>query len=133
MNFLDPDEWHDLESLEKEHEELTEDLIKDLHTRLRPYFLRRIKSEVLSLPPKVLPLLSRSYERDTHCLPTPERSDCSSVNGSFTKEYLQVDPEYAAGLHFGSFGSCAGHWQVRICSSCKALCNTRVHPSPALP
>lgn len=53
MNFLDPDEWNDLEALEKEHEELTEDLVKQLHNRLRPYFLRRLKSEVLQLPPKV--------------------------------------------------------------------------------
>ncbi|KAL0580814.1 hypothetical protein V5O48_001190 [Marasmius crinis-equi] len=53
MNFLDPNEWSDLKALEKEHEELTEELVKDLHVRLRPYFLRRIKSEVLQLPPKV--------------------------------------------------------------------------------
>uniref|UniRef100_A0A0W0FGI3 Putative SNF2 family DNA-dependent ATPase n=1 Tax=Moniliophthora roreri TaxID=221103 RepID=A0A0W0FGI3_MONRR len=52
MNFLDPNEWSDLEALEKEHEELTEELIKQLHERLRPYFLRRIKSQVLRLPPK---------------------------------------------------------------------------------
>lgn len=54
MNFLDPVEWHNLEALEKEHEFLTDDLIKQLHERLRPYFLRRIKSEVLQLPPKVI-------------------------------------------------------------------------------
>jgi chromodomain-helicase-DNA-binding protein 4 len=53
MNFLDPKEWKDLEALEKEYEELTEELIKQLHNRLRPYFLRRVKSEVLQLPPKV--------------------------------------------------------------------------------
>lgn len=53
MNFLDPDEWKDLEALEKEHEELTEELVKQLHNRLRRYFLRRLKSEVLQLPPKV--------------------------------------------------------------------------------
>ena len=53
MNFLDPTKWHDLEGLEKEHEELTEELVKQLHNRLKPYFLRRIKSEVLELPPKV--------------------------------------------------------------------------------
>ncbi|KAF8642010.1 hypothetical protein AX16_009731 [Volvariella volvacea WC 439] len=52
MNFLDPVEWSDLANLEKEYEELTEDLIKQLHQRLRPYFLRRVKSEVLKLPPK---------------------------------------------------------------------------------
>jgi chromodomain-helicase-DNA-binding protein 4 len=53
MNFLDPDEWNDLQALEKEHEELTEELVKQLHNRLRPYFLRRLKAEVLQLPPKV--------------------------------------------------------------------------------
>jgi chromodomain-helicase-DNA-binding protein 4 len=53
MNFLDPEEWCDLEALEKQHEELNEELVKELHNRLRPYFLRRVKSEVLELPPKV--------------------------------------------------------------------------------
>lgn len=53
MNFLDPDQWNDLEQLEKDHEELTEDLVKQLHERLRPYFLRRVKADVLQLPPKV--------------------------------------------------------------------------------
>ncbi|KAI0249494.1 SNF2 family N-terminal domain-containing protein [Lactifluus subvellereus] len=52
MNFLDPNEWGDLEQLEKEHQELTEDLVKELHNRLRPYFLRRLKGQVLQLPPK---------------------------------------------------------------------------------
>ncbi|THV06013.1 hypothetical protein K435DRAFT_744240 [Dendrothele bispora CBS 962.96] len=52
MNFLDPSEWQDLDALEREHEELTEELVKQLHNRLRPYFLRRIKSDVLDLPPK---------------------------------------------------------------------------------
>lgn len=54
MNFLDPEEWRDLEALSKQYEELTDDLVKELHVRLKPYFLRRIKSEVLQLPPKVL-------------------------------------------------------------------------------
>ena len=53
MNFLDPGEWTDLVGLAKQYEELTEDKVKELHTRLKPYFLRRIKSEVLQLPPKV--------------------------------------------------------------------------------
>lgn len=53
MNFLDPEEWCDLGALEKEHEELNEELVRQLHIRLKPYFLRRIKSEVLQLPPKV--------------------------------------------------------------------------------
>ncbi len=53
MNFLDPNEWDDLEQLEEDHKELTEDLVKELHNRLRPYFLRRLKGQVLQLPPKV--------------------------------------------------------------------------------
>ena len=53
MNFLDPDEWTDLEGLSRQYEELTDELVADLHGRLKPYFLRRIKSEVLQLPPKV--------------------------------------------------------------------------------
>ncbi|KAI0322695.1 hypothetical protein OF83DRAFT_1092474 [Amylostereum chailletii] len=52
MNFLDPENWHDLAKLEKEFEVLTEELVKDLHQRLKPYFLRRIKAQVLKLPPK---------------------------------------------------------------------------------
>jgi SNF2 family DNA or RNA helicase len=52
MNFLDPNQWKDLEAMEKEHETLTDDLIKQLHQRLKPYFLRRVKGEVLKLPPK---------------------------------------------------------------------------------
>ena len=53
MNFLDPDQWDDLTSLEKEYEELNDELIHQLHERLRPYFLRRIKADVMKLPPKV--------------------------------------------------------------------------------
>ena len=53
MNFLDPIEWNDLDTLEKEYEELTEEKIKQLHLKLRKYFLRRVKAEVLQLPPKV--------------------------------------------------------------------------------
>jgi SNF2 family DNA or RNA helicase len=54
MNFLDPENWNDLEALEREYaqDNLNEEMIKQLHSRLRPYFLRRIKSEVLELPPK---------------------------------------------------------------------------------
>jgi chromodomain-helicase-DNA-binding protein 4 len=67
LNFLDPDQWGDLKTLEKQYEELTEDLVKTLHTRLRPYFLRRIKTEVLQLPPKVhfLLLLIPAYAEPT--------------------------------------------------------------------
>jgi SNF2 family DNA or RNA helicase len=67
MNFLDPEEWRDLEALEKQHEELNEELVKELHNRLRPYFLRRVKSEVLELPPKVFRIIHLKFDlRFTH-------------------------------------------------------------------
>lgn len=59
MNFLDPTQWRDLETLAKEHEVLTEERVKDLHVRLRPYFLRRVKADVLQLPPKVSIFINR--------------------------------------------------------------------------
>ncbi|CAE6358604.1 unnamed protein product [Rhizoctonia solani] len=54
MNFLDPQNWNNLDELEEEYdqENLTEELISRLHERLRPYFLRRQKAEVLDLPVK---------------------------------------------------------------------------------
>ncbi|KAF5323433.1 hypothetical protein D9611_005738 [Ephemerocybe angulata] len=71
MNFLDPKEWNDLEGLEREHtqENLNEDMIKQLHSRLRPYFLRRIKSEVLDLPPKnevIIPVTMAPLQRQVY-------------------------------------------------------------------
>lgn len=69
MNFLDPNEWGDLERLEKEHEELTEDLVKELHNRLRPYFLRRLKGQVLQLPPKnevIVPLSLTPLQKEVY-------------------------------------------------------------------
>ncbi len=54
MNFLDPSNWNNLDALEKRYELLTEDLVTELHGRLRPYFLRRVKAEVMKeLPRKV--------------------------------------------------------------------------------
>ncbi|KAG8937016.1 hypothetical protein FRC02_008123 [Tulasnella sp. 418] len=53
MNFLDPGKWQDLDSLTKEYEGLTEEKIIELHGKLKPYFLRRVKAEVMrDLPPK---------------------------------------------------------------------------------
>ncbi|KDR85372.1 hypothetical protein GALMADRAFT_234197 [Galerina marginata CBS 339.88] len=69
MNFLDPREWQDLEGLEKQHEVLDEELVKQLHNRLRPYFLRRIKSEVLDLPPKnevIVPISMAPLQREVY-------------------------------------------------------------------
>ncbi|PIL31731.1 hypothetical protein GSI_06435 [Ganoderma sinense ZZ0214-1] len=97
MNFLDPDEWADLEALSKQFEELTDELVADLHGRLKPYFLRRIKSEVLQLPPKnevIVPvsmaplqkeiyrsLLSQNFE----ILRSLTESNASSSKGNVTK------------------------------------------------
>ncbi|CAL1695101.1 unnamed protein product [Somion occarium] len=69
MNFLNPEEWNDLENLAKEHEVLTDESIKELHNRLRPYFLRRIKSEVLELPPKnevIVPISMAPLQREVY-------------------------------------------------------------------
>lgn len=63
MHFLDPKEWNNLDELSTRFEELDEEKIKELHEMLRPYFLRRVKGEVLKLPPKVRVL---SKERNIH-------------------------------------------------------------------
>lgn len=90
MNFLDPEEWNGLREMEKEHEVLTEELVKQLHGRLRPYFLRRIKSEVLDLPPKVRPPFQYLLDRFK---PALERGYCPSVHDSFTKGSLSVNSQ----------------------------------------
>lgn len=82
MNFLDPLEWADLEALEKEYLELDEESIKTLHGRLRPYFLRRIKSEVLQLPAKVRSLSSMRVSLLNLVL---ERSYCPCFNDTVTE------------------------------------------------
>jgi hypothetical protein len=92
MNFLDPEKWNDLESLEKEHEELTEELVKNLHERLRPYFLRRIKSEVLQLPPKVCDAI---LNLKLSSLIFVERSYCANFYGATAKRDLPLNIEYA--------------------------------------
>lgn len=53
MYFLDPEEWHNLDELEKHYENMTEELAKELRERIAPYMLRRRKEDVLDLPPKV--------------------------------------------------------------------------------
>ena len=50
LQFLDPSV--NAATLEEEYAQLTEDKVRDLHNRIRPYFLRRTKAQVLSfLPP----------------------------------------------------------------------------------
>lgn len=54
MNFLDPANWNDLDAMTSRYEELTDELVNELHGKLKPYFLRRVKAEVMQdLPPKV--------------------------------------------------------------------------------
>lgn len=54
MNYLDPENWNNLDAMEEQYAELTEELVKELHERLRPYFLRRVKEDVMKdLPRKV--------------------------------------------------------------------------------
>ncbi|KIR36110.1 pol II transcription elongation factor [Cryptococcus deuterogattii MMRL2647] len=53
LNFLDQDSFKDLESMEQEYADLNEAKIQKLHQMIKPYILRRIKADVLNLPPKV--------------------------------------------------------------------------------
>jgi chromodomain-helicase-DNA-binding protein 4 len=47
MNFLDPSKWNDLDALERRFEVLTEQFMSELHESLHPYFLQRMKAEVM--------------------------------------------------------------------------------------
>nr|KIR49743.1 hypothetical protein I312_00833 [Cryptococcus bacillisporus CA1280] len=53
LNFLDQDSFKDLESMEQEYADLNEAKIQKLHQMIKPYILRRIKADVLNLPPKL--------------------------------------------------------------------------------
>lgn len=53
LNFLDQDNFKDLESMEQEYAALNEVKVQKLHQMIKPYILRRIKADVLNLPPKV--------------------------------------------------------------------------------
>lgn len=68
LNFLDPinfqyatsilpglaaDSGRYLEDLEEKFKDLNEGLLSELHAMIQPYILRRIKADVLRLPPKV--------------------------------------------------------------------------------
>lgn len=106
MNFLDPTEWTDLENLAKEfkQETLTEDRVKELHVRLRPYFLRRIKAEVLKLPPKVSILSSHVTIAKWKTF-NPERSHCARQHVSFAERDLPFYLESAGCSFIANCGS----------------------------
>jgi hypothetical protein len=88
MNFLDPEEWGDLKGLETQYEELNDELVNQLHERLRPYFLRRVKAEVLDLPPKVTTHHDLPNALIDYC--HLERSDCPGVHGFAAERGLQI-------------------------------------------
>uniref|UniRef100_V5ENK5 Uncharacterized protein n=1 Tax=Kalmanozyma brasiliensis (strain GHG001) TaxID=1365824 RepID=V5ENK5_KALBG len=54
LNWLEPGgQWKDVKALEAEYSVLKPEVIEELQKRLKPYFLRRLKKEVLDLPPKI--------------------------------------------------------------------------------
>ncbi|KAJ1029984.1 hypothetical protein NDA16_000897 [Ustilago loliicola] len=54
LNWLEPGgQWKDVKALENEYSVLKPEAIEELQKRLKPYFLRRLKKEVLDLPPKI--------------------------------------------------------------------------------
>ncbi|CAK9780669.1 hypothetical protein CC85DRAFT_293493 [Cutaneotrichosporon oleaginosum] len=53
LNFLDAANFPNLKELEERFEDLNESLVVELHEMLKPYILRRVKGDVLKLPPKV--------------------------------------------------------------------------------
>lgn len=54
LNWLEPGgQWKDVKALENEYSVLKPEVIEELQKRLKPYFLRRLKKEVLDLPPKI--------------------------------------------------------------------------------
>jgi len=69
MQFLDPSQFHASE-LEEKYEELDEERVREIHTMLRPRFLRRTKADVLSfLPPKseiIVPLSMSSVQKELY-------------------------------------------------------------------
>jgi chromodomain-helicase-DNA-binding protein 4 len=54
MNFVDRENWDNVEELERQYQQdqLTVALVGELHEKLKQYFLRRTK-EILDLPHKV--------------------------------------------------------------------------------
>ncbi|ODO05160.1 hypothetical protein L198_01848 [Cryptococcus wingfieldii CBS 7118] len=53
LNFLDRGTFSNLKAMEAQYENLDEAKVQKLHEMIKPYILRRIKADVLRLPPKV--------------------------------------------------------------------------------
>lgn len=76
MNFIRPDNFHNRDADHYE-DDMTQAKVEELHERLRPYFLRRTKEEVLkSLPPKyelIVPLSMTPIQKEVY-------KDCLNKN-----------------------------------------------------
>ncbi|KAG8945049.1 hypothetical protein FRC00_010282, partial [Tulasnella sp. 408] len=70
MNFLDAENWHNLKELESEYAELDEEKLSELHNLLKPYFLRRVKADVMTdLPPKnevIVPISMAPLQKEVY-------------------------------------------------------------------
>ncbi|KAG8939974.1 hypothetical protein FRC00_013375, partial [Tulasnella sp. 408] len=70
MNFLDAENWHNLKELESEYLDLNEAKVTELHNLLKPYFLRRVKAEVMTdLPPKnevIVPISMAPLQKEVY-------------------------------------------------------------------
>ncbi|ORX37279.1 SNF2 family N-terminal domain-domain-containing protein [Kockovaella imperatae] len=53
LNFLDKETFRHLQDLEARFQDLDEAKVTELHEMIKPYILRRIKADVLKLPPKI--------------------------------------------------------------------------------
>jgi len=93
MYFLDPEEWSNLDELERHYEDMTESLARELRDKIAPYMLRRRKEDVLDLPSKVS---SSAYsersplQRAKWIEIRKERSHCPADNETSSTQCLQI-------------------------------------------
>ncbi|KAG1056087.1 hypothetical protein G6F43_001985 [Rhizopus delemar] len=84
MNFIRPADFHGTQA--EDYEDMTREQVEELHSRLRPYFLRRTKEEILkTLPPKheiIVPLSMTPLQKEVYksCL----SRDIESILGTTT-------------------------------------------------
>ena len=94
MYFLDPEEWKNLDELEKHYADMTEELAKELRDKIAPYMLRRRKEDVLDLPPKVSQLIRYRWivrSLNLIALLNIERNHRTVDNATFATKRVQVD------------------------------------------
>jgi SNF2 family DNA or RNA helicase len=71
LHFLDPHKFSNIEALTQKYSDITRDHVDELHDLLRPFILRRTKSEVLAdkIPDKIdvlVPTQMTSLQRDMY-------------------------------------------------------------------